>query len=185
MSNKKLQQELHKQHASKQEAVQLAELADMLAVVNPPGLSRAAKQRIASRLPIDVDLDQPKKSYAFRWAMAGLAGSFAVLFIVMTSLVQSALPDPTVYHAKDTEKSKNSDKPNQKDPVMQSQQIQQLESETKIKPEEPKKIDKDPAQKKESQNERDRQSLSDKEKQQQKQNWYQSWWSRSSDRWRD
>lgn len=138
MSDKKLQRELHMQRVSKQEAVNLAELADMLAMVNPPGLSRAAKQRIANRLPVDVDLDRPKKNYVFRWALAGLAGSFAVLFVIMTSLAQSALPDPTVYHAKDNDSVEESKKAPKNDQVLQGQEIKSLESETKIK-EEPRK----------------------------------------------
>lgn len=137
--SKKLQKELHMQRVSKHEAAELAELADMVRLVNPPGLSPAARQRVANRLPVDVDHDQSKKNYAFRWAMAGLAGSFAVLFILMTSLVQSALPDPTVYHAKDGEtKTKKESQSSLKTPSLQSQDIQQLETETKIK-QEPKK----------------------------------------------
>lgn len=134
--SKKLLKELQMQRVSEQEAVKLADLADMVALVNPPGLSRAAKQRIANRLPVDVDLDQPKKNYAFRWAMAGLAGSFAVFFILMTSLVQSALPDPTVYNAQDGKTdSKKSTESKVGDRMLDAPSTQSLKSETRIKEE--------------------------------------------------
>lgn len=185
MSSKKLQRELHMQRASKQEAAKLAELADMLALVNPPGLSSAAKQRIANRLPVDVDLDQPKNKYVFRWAVAGVAGSFAVLFIILTSLAQSALPDPTVYHAKDNDSAEESKKAPEKSPVLQGQEIKQLESEVNIQPKNSKESQKDSRTKTEPRDNKNHWSLPSKDTNKSKNDWYRSLWSRDNYRWRD
>jgi hypothetical protein len=81
--SRRLAGELRTVGASKEETAQLARAAERLGSLHIPGMSAAARQRIAARLPVDVELqDEPRRAITLRWAVAG---SFAALVIVASA----------------------------------------------------------------------------------------------------
>ena len=78
-TNRTLARELRAIGASKHEVAELTHAAGRLSTIKLPGLSPLARERIASRLPVDVETPQARRAPAV-WA---LAGSFAVLLLVV------------------------------------------------------------------------------------------------------
>lgn len=89
--NKKLLKELRAIGAPDHEIEALGKTAERLEAVRVPGLSRTARQRIANRLPIDIDAKEPRHRISLRLLVAA-AGSFAVLAIAVLGFSQSLLP---------------------------------------------------------------------------------------------
>lgn len=92
---------------SESEVNQLVDLAELLGTVNPPGLSRAARQRIANRLPVDVDPPKPKKTvWIVGWAAAGSVGVVVTVGFALMNLTQSAIPKDPIYNVNDNTENK-------------------------------------------------------------------------------
>lgn len=89
--NKKLLKELRDIGAPDHEIEALSKTAERLEAVRIPGLSRAARQRIANRLPLDVEAKEPRHRISPRLFFA-VAGSFAVLGIAVLGFSQTLLP---------------------------------------------------------------------------------------------
>jgi len=100
--NKKLLKELRGIGAPDHEIEALGKTAERLEAVHVPGLSRAARQRIANRLPVDIEAKEPRHRISPRLFFA-VAGSFAVLGIAVLGFSQTLLPSAT---PKDGEKAR-------------------------------------------------------------------------------
>lgn len=109
--NKKLLKELRAIGAPDHEIEVLGKTAERLEAVHVPGLSRAARQRIADRLPVDIDAKEPRHRISPRLFLA-VAGSFAVLAIAVVGFSQTLLPSTAPEHgekARATEQTKADD----------------------------------------------------------------------------
>ena len=92
---------------SESEVNQLVDLAELLGTVNPPGLSRAARQRIVNRLPVDVDPPKPKRiARIVGWTTAGSVGLVVTVGFALMNLTQSAIPKDPIYNVNDNTEKK-------------------------------------------------------------------------------
>lgn len=104
--NKKLAKELRAIGAPDHEIEALDRTAQKVQSVHVPGLSRAARQRIASRLPIEVSGHEPKHRISLRLMLASV-GSFAVIGFAVLGFAQGSLPGSPLYEVKrNTEKAR-------------------------------------------------------------------------------
>ncbi len=118
-------------NVSEREVNQLVDLAELLGTVNPPGLSRAARQRIANRLPVDVDTPKPKKTaWIVGWATAGSVGVAVTVGFALMNLTQSAIPKDPIYNVNDNTENKVAPPPKPKEaellPAPQPQSFETL-----------------------------------------------------------
>lgn len=94
-------------NVSEREVNELVDLAELLGTVNPPGLSRAARQRIASRLPVGVDPPKPKRTaWIVGWTTAGSVGLVVTVGFALMNLTQSAIPKDPIYNVNDNTEKK-------------------------------------------------------------------------------
>lgn len=121
--NKKLLKELRDIGAPDHEIEALSKTAERLEAVHVPGLSRAARQRIANRLPINIEAKEPRHRISPRLFFA-VAGSFAVLGVAVLGFSQTLLPSTA---PKDGEKARATEQ-TKADEMLEKQaaQIQEL-----------------------------------------------------------
>ncbi len=117
------------------EIAELTRAAQRLSKLSVPGMSRAAKQRVANRLPIDIDAyaEVPRRLPSVRWA---LAGSFAVLALVI-GITWAALPGSTPNTdkpAKGTSQARQDPTPDQSEQMLEQHaaQIQELQQQPTV-----------------------------------------------------
>jgi gas vesicle protein len=128
--NKKLLKELRAIGAPDHEIEALGKTAERLEAVHVPGLSRAARQRVANRLPVDIDAKEPRHRISPRLFFA-FAGSFAVLAIAVVGFSQSLLPSTAPEHG---EKARGTEQQTKADAMLEKQaaQIQELKQQEVI-----------------------------------------------------
>lgn len=127
--NKKLLKELRTIGAPDHEIEALSKTAERLEAVHVPGLSRAARQRIANRLPVDIEAKEPRHRISPRLFFA-VAGSFAVLGLAVLGFSQTLLPSAV---PKDGEKARATEQ-TKADEMLEKQaaQIQELKQQEVI-----------------------------------------------------
>jgi|GEM_PF-2967023 len=134
--NRKFARELRNAGATEQEIAELTRAAERLGAIRVPGLSDAARQRIASRLPVDIEPAQRSRRMpviSLRWSAAAVG--FAAIAIVATAVL---LPGTQQSSDNDAQQAHEVSEP--KKQTEQEQLKQQLDKHT----EELKQLEKQP-----------------------------------------
>lgn len=108
MNPRELRRELRKASANELELERLVSLAEKLDTVSPPGLTLAAKQRIANRLPVEVELvDTPchKHLFSWRWMTVSSVGALATISLIVSTLAPGMMNDPELHDVKHDEQT--------------------------------------------------------------------------------
>ncbi len=109
MNPRELRRELRKASANELELERLVSLAEKLDTVTPPGLSPAAKQRIANRLPVDIELvDTPchKHLFSWRWMTVSSVGALATISLIVSTLAPGMMNNPELHDVKHDEQTR-------------------------------------------------------------------------------
>lgn len=136
MKKHALKKDLRTLGAGEHEAQRLTDLAAALSTLQPRGLSRQAKQRLApdAKLAKKPLLSLPRFSPVWKLALGGGFASAAVLLLI----AQSALPGSFLYPVKrKTEEARTAVQPDYNDVLLEKreEEVQQLKQQETVSPE--------------------------------------------------
>jgi hypothetical protein len=99
MNQRKLKKELRLSGASKNDAQLFTDLANQLSAARLPHLTQDGRERIESRLPIEIEAT-PHHLWYKKPLVVGFASSFAVFMVTITLIAQTAPNTSPLYNIK-------------------------------------------------------------------------------------